>query len=149
MKSFDEDRNEKIAKIFLSSLKGAKIEPAAGKWSQGVDFWISSGKEGDQPIAVEVKSFTGVIKKDDLIEKYRSSRNWFANKYPSGILMYINGKEAQAYFEVVGNENEKIYTLTADTISSQIKRLKKVGLVASKKTGKLSKTKQAAKGKKK
>ena len=120
-KSFNAERSEKIAKLYLSGLKNVSIRtsPIRGKY----DFIISPKKDLNRTVNVEVKA---IDEKTNIREKYIGMRARLIKEKSPSVIFYIDGKNERGSFEII-NENSisSLYNLSGSSVSNQISKLLK------------------------
>jgi hypothetical protein len=119
-KPFNVERSEKIANIYLSSIKDVVVHRAPIKYK--ADFIIQPKDNPDSKVIVEVKSYNKI---NGIKESKTLTKRLLKSKIPS-VIIYIDSVNEEGYFKIVDSDNSnKLFSLTGNTISNQITKLVK------------------------
>lgn len=119
-KPFNVERSEKIANIYLSSIKDVVVHRAPIKYK--ADFIIQPKDDTHSKVIVEVKSYN---KTTGIKESKTLTKRLLKSNIPS-VIIYIDSVNEEGYFKIVNSDNSnKLFSLSGNTISNQITKLVK------------------------
>lgn len=119
-KPFNVERSEKIANIYLSSIKDVVVHRAPIKYK--ADFIIQPKDDTHSKVIVEVKSYN---KTTGIKESKTLTKRLLKSNIPS-VIIYIDSVNEEGYFKIVNSDNSnKLFSLSGSTISNQITKLVK------------------------